>query len=246
MTKAISRIRLSRGHTVVLTSVIAVAFGGLVVGMRPMARPSRGAPSTQAEPARAVAPPGVPYRLLAEQRAATGRVTTDFGLLREGLPAIDAPVARDPEALREALAGRAARRAYEGAPPVIPHAIDERSSASCLTCHRHGARINGRTAPAISHEAYVNCTQCHAPSVARPGTVAPVLTANAFAGRSARAHGGRAWLGAPPAIPHSTWMRGECASCHGVSGRSGIRTTHPQRKSCTQCHVPARSAMPQM
>jgi hypothetical protein len=35
-------------------------------------------------------------------------------------------------------------------------------------------------------------------------------------------------------------MREACASCHGPSGKRGLRSTHPVRASCQQCH--ARSA----
>ncbi|MBK6532709.1 MAG: hypothetical protein IPF99_24875 [Deltaproteobacteria bacterium] len=33
-------------------------------------------------------------------------------------------------------------------------------------------------------------------------------------------------------------MRGRCESCHGVLSQ-GIRSTHPWRESCTQCHAPS-------
>ncbi len=246
MTVPRSSTRIARGYEVALATVIAFAFGGLVLGMRPQTEPADERTGLDEPSPSAAAPPGLPYTALREHRAAFARVTTDFDLLREALPAIEAPVERDEAALRQAMSTRASRRAFDGAPPTIPHAIDERSSASCLTCHRRGARIGGRTAPAISHEPYANCTQCHVPSVGRPGREARSLSDNAFTGSTPTLHGPRAWLGAPPVIPHSTWMRQECSSCHGVSGRDGIRTTHPERKSCTQCHVPARAATPRM
>jgi cytochrome c-type protein NapB len=34
-------------------------------------------------------------------------------------------------------------------------------------------------------------------------------------------------------------MRSDCMSCHGYEGRLGIRTTHPWRNSCQQCHAPS-------
>jgi cytochrome c-type protein NapB len=33
-------------------------------------------------------------------------------------------------------------------------------------------------------------------------------------------------------------MRENCMSCHGEGGTSAIRTSHPDRQSCTQCHAP--------
>ncbi|MBC7173216.1 MAG: nitrate reductase cytochrome c-type subunit, partial [Polyangiaceae bacterium] len=65
---------------------------------------------------------------------------------------------------REAsLSARLARRAYDGAPPVIPHAVDERGAPACLACHERGMRVDARIAPAMSHEPYTSCLQCHAP-----------------------------------------------------------------------------------
>jgi nitrate reductase (cytochrome), electron transfer subunit len=48
----------------------------------------------------------------------------------------------------------------------------------------------------------------------------------------------RAFDGAPPTIPHSTLMRTDCLSCHGPQGLYGLRTPHPERQSCLQCHAP--------
>jgi cytochrome c-type protein NapB len=50
--------------------------------------------------------------------------------------------------------------------------------------------------------------------------------------------GGRATLGAPPTIPHRTLMRENCVACHdGPGAREEIRTSHPERLRCRQCHV---------
>ena len=51
--------------------------------------------------------------------------------------------------------------------------------------------------------------------------------------------GNRAWSIAPPEIPHRTFMQERCESCHGVNGRDAIRSTHPWRQSCEQCHAPS-------
>lgn len=160
------------------------------------------------------------------------------GALTAGLPALTDEVVRegDLDALRER---RASARAYAGAPPTIPHAIDQRSAPACLACHERGARIGDRIAPAMSHARYQSCVQCHAPQQSSvPSPPAPALTENGFVGMEAPTLGTRAWPGAPPTIPHATWMRERCDSCHGVSGASPMRSTHPARQSCTQCHVP--------
>lgn len=139
-----------------------------------------------------------------------------------------------------ALAMRGTRRAYDGAPPVIPHPIEDRNVGSCLACHAKGLDIAGTQAPAMSHPTYTSCTQCHAPSVEGVTAGAGLVVENVFVGAQPGGGGGaRAWPGAPPTMPHPTWMRETCASCHGPQGLPGLRTTHPERQSCTQCHAPS-------
>lgn len=140
---------------------------------------------------------------------------------------------------REAVnAQRAQRRAFSGAPPVVPHAIDQQNAASCLICHGQGLKVGEVVAPRMSHETYANCTQCHVESVNRalPPTTGPRAAANLFKGLSAPGPGERAWPGAPPTIPHTTWMRENCNSCHGTLADKGLMTSHPWRGNCVQCH----------
>lgn len=142
-----------------------------------------------------------------------------------------------------ALEQRAARRAYDGAPPVVPHLIAQDSAAACLACHGPGLIIKDRVASKISHPAYTSCTQCHVPAV---GPRIPVqetallepITTNQFVGLNAPLKGTRAWPKAPPTVPHSTLMRSDCNSCHGPQGLFGLRTPHPDRQACVQCHAP--------
>ncbi|QED28512.1 hypothetical protein FRD01_14985 [Microvenator marinus] len=150
--------------------------------------------------------------------------------------------ATDP-ALREAARlVRAEGRAYEGAPPTVPHPIDHSGDAACLVCHQSGMRIAGRRAPAMSHSTYTNCTQCH---VEREANLPfeelnpdAIPLDSSFEGFRPAREGERVWDGAPPQMPHTTRMRENCASCHGPHGPEGLRTTHPERQSCTQCHAP--------
>lgn len=147
---------------------------------------------------------------------------------------------RTPEERARALEERDARRAYDGAPPTIPHAIDQRGFPDCLSCHGEGVRIQGRIAPAMSHRRYDSCTQCHVVDQdPRPGGNAPDGVPNGFVGTRSANPGERAWQGAPPTIPHPTHMRSDCMSCHGPQGRLGLRSSHPWRQSCTQCHAPS-------
>ena len=142
------------------------------------------------------------------------------------------------------LARRDTRRAYAGAPPTVPHPIDQHSSASCLACHGQPTRVGRIDVPQLSHPAYTNCIQCHAPAGGpgpalaspHPSQATPIL-ANTFAGLPAPAGGTRAYAAAPPTMPHTTAMRQNCITCHGPGGSSLVKTTHPQRQNCLQCHA---------
>ncbi|MBL9127149.1 MAG: hypothetical protein JNL97_05865 [Verrucomicrobiales bacterium] len=151
------------------------------------------------------------------------------------------PPASDAERA-QAVLRRAQRRAFDGAPPVVPHPVDATSSANCRVCHSQGLAVRDVVAPRMSHPEMGNCTQCHVEAGGSvPGTSAEwaaALAANGFEGRASVGRGSRAWPGAPPTIPHAIWMRENCASCHGLTGLVGLRTSHPERALCTQCHVP--------
>ena len=132
---------------------------------------------------------------------------------------------------------RAARRAYDGSPPVIPH---EPLGAACVTCHTETGKLvpNMAFAPANPHGqngSLQNCRQCH---LFKRGN--DEFTATEFVALSVQPkRGDRLFPGAPPTIPHTTLMRSNCAACHaGPSARPEIRCTHPERSNCMQCHVP--------
>lgn len=153
--------------------------------------------------------------------------------------AFDSMVTSDVEELRFR---RERRRAYDGAPPVVPHPIDQHSAESCLQCHGQALRIGDVVAPAISHPEYTSCTQCH---VSTKGLGSQWNTAdfdlhtgNRFGGYHQALQGKKAYPDSPPTIPHNVHMRQNCMSCHGPLGTSPIRTSHPERQSCNQCHVP--------
>jgi cytochrome c-type protein NapB len=134
---------------------------------------------------------------------------------------------------------RASLRAYEGAPPVIPHAIAHLNVQTCRACHAQGLRAGDKVARMASHTYMPNCTQCHVEAAA------PMLgndggPANSFVGLRSSGYGGtRAWAGAPPVMPHTTFMRTNCVSCHGEHGYDGWRPDHLSRTNCVQCHAPA-------
>lgn len=144
----------------------------------------------------------------------------------------------DPKEKKLALKRREQNRAYNGAPPTIPHPINQISDASCVACHEGGIKTESLRVSRMSHQFLSNCTQCHVEN--SPGHLKPIVfRENHFDGVDAPEQGPRAFPGAPPQIPHATWMRSDCMSCHGDSGLHGIRTTHPWRNNCQQCHAPS-------
>lgn len=230
----------SRAVHLMLVVVIAIAFVGLVVGMRQV-RPVHEAPDhfvyTERHDPDAI--PATSYsnfdRRVAGPNSQWRSILSDLDQ-----PESDAPeYAHRTEAGRRAvLTSRAQRRAFDGAPPVVPHPIDQMNSASCMACHSAGMNIAGVVAPAMSHEFMPNCTQCHVEM--RSPDLSDLATArNTFSGLEAPLGGSRAWDGAPPTIPHSTFMRENCMACHGPQGPEPIRTTHPWQTNCLQCHAPS-------
>lgn len=139
-------------------------------------------------------------------------------------------------AIQFALEDRQLNRAFNGAPPTIPHTIEQMSSVSCMACHGEGIQTATLRAAKMSHQFYTNCTQCHVESSAKD-IPSIGFSQSEFEGLKAPTAGPRAFDGAPPQIPHSTWMRESCLSCHGFTSEQGIRTTHPWRQNCTQCHA---------
>jgi cytochrome c-type protein NapB len=161
--------------------------------------------------------------------------------LAEPLPALDEPVDKTGVDRGAALAARKARRAYDGAPPTIPHEITQRG-LDCVGCHAEGAVLDGKVAPRMSHPPYPSCTQCHVPDGARSASEhapSPPEVESTFEGLASPGRGTRAWPGAPPTIPHATQMRSECTSCHGPAGQLAFRSPHLTQTACTQCHVPS-------
>ncbi len=135
---------------------------------------------------------------------------------------------------------RASRRAFNGAPPIIPHPVENTTDAACYACHGNGVKLAGLKASVMSHPFFGNCTQCHAPMPPAPFQDADTAVESSFVGLPAPKQGKRAYQGAPPTIPHSQWMRENCNACHGgAGGWAGMESTHPWRTNCTQCHAPS-------
>lgn len=138
---------------------------------------------------------------------------------------------------------RAQRRAFDGAPPVIPH---RNFGSPCGECHQEvGVEVAGvGFSPPSPHEAtrglsaLSRCRQCHVEQ-----QISTPFAGNSFAGlRQDLRRGRRLNPQAPPVMPHPVFMRENCSACHsGPAAREEIRTTHPERSRCQQCHVEQRA-----
>lgn len=222
-------------------TLLGVAAIGYVTGTRGSSR-TLAAPRASATP-RPASSDSVPrYSTIGTRRRGpnAGMYDDAFVALGNEVPRPKQPSAYDQATFDEALRARATRRAYAGAPPTIPHAIQQRDAPACLACHQSGALIDGRIAPAMSHPRYDSCAQCHVVEADARGLAgAKPLTENGFEGAESPGAGARAWPGAPPTMPHSQHMRDSCSSCHGPTGKPGLRTSHPERQNCRQCHAPS-------
>lgn len=216
----------------------------------------RAPPSPEAEPGRvAVAAPPAP----SESIPAEAQVFRT----RAGMTAIAFAAPREREAHPRTLATMRYLRAYPGAPPRIPHELtpDEVRTGACKTCHERGgySRRFAAYVPVTPHPATDSCLQCHvgldegmAVPSASPDANRRCRHCHGVGGRArADRDGSLEWRttvwprlspkrsdGTPPPIPHDLQSRGNCLACHaGPAAVAEIRTTHPDRADCRQCHV---------
>jgi len=219
-------------------AAVAIAFAatGYFAGVREPALPE---PPVASDPHAQRAERAPSYRELREARRGANAHMYEGALasLAEAPFPVKPLPPGTPEQRAQAVASRKTHRAYDGAPPTIPHEIDQREVPGCLACHGEGMKLANRVAPKISHEAYQSCTQCHVVGDSpRPLAQYKDTPRNGFVGLASTGNGARAWPGAPPTMPHPTLMRTDCASCHGAKGLPGLRTSHPDRQNCQQCH----------
>jgi len=136
------------------------------------------------------------------------------------------------------------RRAFPGAPPTIPHPIDDEKligGNTCLKCHQNGGYVNEfkKYAPVTPHPEMQNCRQCHVPV-----NTDKVFRESNFHKTAEPKMGQAALTGSPPMIPHALQMKENCLACHaGPGARKEIRVSHPERVNCRQCHVPNEAAL---
>ena len=129
---------------------------------------------------------------------------------------------------------RRVQREFDGAPPVIPHAVVALARQECLACHEAGMDLGeDGLAATTPHPERVLCQQCHVEQIEPEA----LLVSNSFVGWRHPRAGTRAFAGAPPTIPHPLNGREGCLGCHGDLGGSPIQTPHADRVNCRQCHV---------
>jgi nitrate reductase (cytochrome), electron transfer subunit len=245
-----------RFSTLFLVGVICVSVAGYFVGLSPKSFYRTGqtssslaeSPTAKQSPASSDGSNIVEAVAYAEIPQAFNRPTDRFGTAVKSLPATAGQPSYDlfaeikPSEQAKAASGqlRASRRAYNGAPPVIPHAVENTTDSACYACHSNGMQMAGLKASVMSHQFLANCIQCHAPPPPAPFQSIDATVSSSFVGLPAPQAGERAYPGAPPTIPHSQWMREHCLACHGgPNGWSGMESTHPWRSNCTQCHAPS-------
>jgi nitrate reductase (cytochrome), electron transfer subunit len=231
----------SRAVHLVLVAVIGLSFVGFFVGIR-QGTPPHDFQARERTPPQEFADtvPAMSYAEFDRRRFGPNRQW------RSALTEIDQGNAPPPQArfmgrgVRESyLAERADRRAYDGAPPTVPHPIEQMSTTECLACHAQATYVGKNIyAPAMSHELMPNCTQCH---IERESYAFDsfLKVENTFDGMMRIERGFRVWSAAPPRVPHTIVLRENCLSCHGPAGAQAIRTDHPWDSVCLQCHIPA-------
>lgn len=148
-----------------------------------------------------------------------------------------------PDAVKTSASERALRRAFDGAPPVIPHA---ELGSTCTACHGSaGLSVPDLGfSPPSPHAVTAGmgvesrCQQCH---VFR--RTDEIFVDNEFVGFAQDLRSGRRLHDlAPPVMPHKMLMRENCQACHtGPAAREEIRTSHPERTLCLQCHLEQRT-----
>jgi nitrate reductase cytochrome c-type subunit len=181
---------------------------------------------------------------------------------RPGMLALEPVIRRRGNAHPRTLATWRVLRSWPGAPPRIPHGLtlEEYRDTRCATCHERGGYSPrfGSYAPVTPHPERAACLQCHTPDAALVGVSWPGSGANdgcrqCHAGIPERfVERGLDWTPAAwprvgdrdehglPTIPHEVDTRGNCLACHmGAAAVAEIRTTHPERANCRQCHVVA-------
>lgn len=136
-----------------IVALVAVGAAFVFVGARPT-------PADHARYGAASAPSGVAYPIVSAPSYGSmrdvrrGPNASRYDATVEGLQSRGGPVFSRVPSLDN--------RAYEGAPPTVPHTVTQRT-LDCAACHTTGLVVAGRVAPPMPHDPYPSCTQCHVP-----------------------------------------------------------------------------------
>ncbi len=230
----------------VASAVMAVAAVRVLV--------KRAAPARNHEPAALAiglrVPPAEPIRAEAQVFRTT-----------PGMTAIEPGASRERSAHPRRLATVHFLRGFPGAPPRIPHPLtaEEFRTVACKTCHERGgySRRFAAYVPLTPHPERGICLQCHVGVDSVIGVAAPSADPNSRCSLCHGPNGGAprpeasvtwgttVWPTlpsltpgqAPPPIPHDLQFRENCLTCHaGPAAVAEIRTKHPERANCRQCH----------
>jgi cytochrome c-type protein NapB len=231
-----------RGRALILAAVIGLAVIGYVVGLRagvPEGHARAFAGVRQTHDVQGAGIPALTYTEVGEGALRARTPGETWGAMTADLRAARSDPVTDLVSRERSLAVRAERRAFNGAPPVVPHAVQRMTDQSCLVCHGQALQVGARPARALPHAHLTNCTQCHAAAAPQffQGE-GGMLSESSWRGIAAPLSGVRATPGAPPAVPHALQMRQNCLACHGQQGWVGMQTSHPDRRNCLQCHAP--------
>lgn len=227
------------------TAALVVAVGRAVDRQSPM-------PSvTPAAPAQAATTTGEP-------------IAAEAGVFRTtpAMLAIEPESAGRRAAHPRTLATFHALRSYPGAPPRIPHGLTpaEFQGVGCKTCHERGgfSQRFGAYVPVTPHPELGACLQCHVGDAKLMAIPLPSTDPSARCHQCHATGGAMGWSDSslawsrpvwpvmprvargmlPPPIPHDLEMRTNCLACHGApSAVNAIRTSHPERANCRQCHL---------
>ena len=232
---------------VFLIASAAVAIAAIVLAFERSAAERRAGPAVAA--LAPLAPPDEPIAAEAQVfRTAAGMLAIE--------PAMGPRRAAHPRS----LATWRSLRAYPGAPPRIPHGLtpDEFRTGGCTTCHERGGFSPrfGAYVPITPHPEMGACLQCHVGdaklmAIGLPGTDPSARCRQCHAEGATRWTESTTWTTtdwpepgpntpgrAPPPIPHTLHMRGNCLACHAPPAAvAEIRTPHPERANCRQCHL---------
>lgn len=243
----------SRGPAVILGIIViasaAMALAAVIVAIRRAPAVETSEPLVSAVPP--VEEPGTPIA------AEAGVFRTSPSML-----AIEPATLRYRTAHPRTLRAFRFLRMYPGAPPRIPHGLssEEFRTGVCGTCHERGgySRRFSAYVPVTPHPEWGMCLQCHLGEDGAMGQIPATADPNArcslchgTSGGPPRADASITWPStvwttlpstgrdqSPPPIPHELQSRGNCLACHsGPAAVAEIRSPHPERINCRQCHV---------